>query len=233
MTAILRREFYSYFTSPIGYIYLSVFYFFSGIFFNSVVTSNSTDVSPVFSSLFTILLVLIPLLTMRLMSEEKKQKTDQLLLTSPVSLSGLVYGKFLAAFCIYALGIAVTVIYAVVLAGYATPEWAVVAGNILGALLLGFATIAIGIFISSLTENQMIAAIGTFAVMLFIYFLEIFASLVKVNWIMKVLISVSFTARYAEFTSGVLNLSNVLYFVSIGVIFNFLTVRVLEKRRWS
>ena len=170
---------------------------------------------------------------MRLMSEEKKQKTDQLLLTSPESLSGLVYGKFLAAFCIYALGIAVTVIYSVVLAFYATPEWAVVAGNILGALLLGFATIAIGIFISSLTENQMIAAIGTFAVMLFIYFLEIFAGLVKVKFIMKALISISFTARYAEFTSGVLNLSNVLYFVSIGVIFNFLTVRVLEKRRWS
>ena len=104
MAAIFRREFSSYFASPIGYIYLTVFYFFSGMFFNSVVTSNSTDVTPVFSSLSLILLILIPLLTMRLLSEEKKQKTDQLLLTSPVSLSGLVYGKFLAAFCIVCHG---------------------------------------------------------------------------------------------------------------------------------
>ena len=130
-----------------------------------MVTANSTDVTPVFSSLFLILLILIPLLTMRLLSEEKKQKTDQLLLTSPVSLSGLVYGKFLAAFCIYAMGIAVTLVYSVILAGFASPQWMVVAGNILGALLLGFAMISIGLFISSLTENQMIAAVGSFAAM--------------------------------------------------------------------
>ncbi len=233
MTSIFRREFISYFTSPIGYIYLTVFYFFSGVFFNNVVTSNSTDVSPVFSSLFLILLVLIPLLTMRLMSEEKKQKTDQLLLTSPVSLSGLVYGKCLAAFCIYSLGILVTLVYAIVLSGYASPQWMVVAGNILGALLLGFAMISIGVFISSLTENQMIAAIGTFAVMLFIYLMDAFVGMVNIRWISKALTSISFTARYSEFTSGVLNFSNVLFFLSIGVIFNFFTVRVLEKRRWS
>ena len=233
MTAILRREFYSYFTSPIGYIYLSVFYFFSGTFFNSVVSSNSTDVSPVFDSLFLILLILIPLLTMRLMSEEKKQKTDQLLLTSPVSLTGLVYGKFLAAFCIYSLGIAITLVYSLVLAGFARRQWLVVIGNILGALLLGFAMISIGVFISSLTENQMIAAIGTFAVMLFIYLMDAFALLVGSKFLIKILMNISFTVRYTEFTSGILNFSNVLYFLSIGVIFNFFTVRILEKRRWS
>ena len=233
MAAIFRREFFSYFTSPIGYIFLTVFYFFSGMFFNSVVTANSTNVTPVFSSLFLVLLILIPLLTMRLLSEEKKQKTDQLLLTSPVSLSGLVYGKFLAAFCIYAMGIAVTLLYSVVLAGFASPQWMVVAGNILGALLLGFAMISIGLFISSLTENQMIAAIGSFAAMLFIYLMDVFTTLIPVKWISEILLSISFMARYSEFTSGILNLSNVLYFLSVGVIFNFLTVRVLEKRRWS
>ncbi len=233
MAAIFRREFSSYFASPIGYIYLTVFYFFSGMFFNSVVTSNSTDVTPVFSSLSLILLILIPLLTMRLLSEEKKQKTDQLLLTSPVSLSGLVYGKFLAAFCIYAMGIAITFVYAVVLAGFASPQWMVVVGNVLGALLLGFAMISIGLFISSLTENQMIAAVGSFAAMLFIQLMDAFTYLIPVRWISNVLLSISFTARYSEFTSGILNLSNVLYFLSIGVIFNFFTVRVLEKRRWG
>ena len=97
MLAVLRREMSNYFTSPIGYIFLAVFYFFSGMFFTSVLAYNSTDITNVFSSLFTVLIFIIPLLTMRSMSEEKKQKTDQLLLTSPVKLGGLVFGKFLAA----------------------------------------------------------------------------------------------------------------------------------------
>lgn len=233
MAAIFRREFSSYFTSPIGYIYLTVFYFFSGWFFSGVVHSNSTDIASVFSSIILVLLFLIPLLTMRLLSEDKKQKTDQLLLTSPVSLSGLVYGKFLAAFCIYALGIAITLVYAVVLAGFAAPQWMVVAGNILGALLFGFTMISAGLFASSLTESQIISAIISFAIMLFIVLMDYFILLIPVKWFAKGLLSISFTSRYAEFTSGILDLSNVLYFLSVGVIFNFFTVRVLEKRRWS
>ncbi|MEG2597786.1 MAG: ABC transporter permease subunit [Oscillospiraceae bacterium] len=233
MLAILKRELSSYFTSPIGYIFLAVFYIFSGMFFQSVLSANSTNITYVFSSLFMVLLFLIPLLTMRLLSEEKRQKTDQLLLTSPVSLSGLVIGKFLAAFCIYALAISVTLVYSIVLAGFATPQWLVVIGNIVGALLLGVALIAIGIFVSSLTENQMIAAIGSFAVMLFIMLLDSFAAMIPFQWIREVLTNLSFMSRYAEFTAGILNLSNILYFISIAVIFNFLTIRVLEKRRWS
>ena len=130
MLAILKRELSSYFTSPIGYVFLAVFYFFSGMFFYSVLYSNSTDISYVFSGMFTVLLFVVPLLTMRLMSEEKKQKTDQLLLTSPVSLTGLVLGKFLAAVCMYAIALAVTVVYSLILAGFASPEWMVVIGNI-------------------------------------------------------------------------------------------------------
>ncbi len=95
MLAILRREMSNYFSSPIGYIFLAVFYFFSGMFFTNVLAYNSTDITNVFSGLFTVLIFIIPLLTMRSMSEEKKQKTDQLLLTSPVKLSSLVFGKFL------------------------------------------------------------------------------------------------------------------------------------------
>lgn len=117
MLAILKRELSSYFTSPIGYVFLAVFYFFSGMFFYSVLYSNSTDISYVFSGMFTVLLFVVPLLTMRLMSEEKKQKTDQLLLTSPVSLTGLVLGKFLAAVCMYAIALAVTVVYSLILRG--------------------------------------------------------------------------------------------------------------------
>ncbi len=235
MMAILKRELSSYFTSPIGYVFLAVFYFFSGLFFYSVLYSNTTDITYVFSGLFTVLLFIVPLLTMRLLSEEKKQKTDQLLLTAPVSLTGLVMGKFLAALCMYAIALSVTVVYALILAGFASPEWMVVIGNIFGALLLGAALISIGLFISSMTENQMIAAVGSFAVMMFILMMDSFATMLPAafSFVGALLQSLSFMTRYTELTTGILNIGTVLFFVSVAVVFNFLTVRVLEKRRWS
>lgn len=233
MFAILKREMQNYFTSPIGYIFLAVFYFFAGMFFSSVLYSNTTDITYVFSSLLTVLIFLIPLLTMRSMSEDKKQKTDQLLLTSPLNLTGLVVGKFLAAFLMYCIALAVTVVYALILATFAAPEWTVVVGNIFGALILGAALISIGVFISSLTENQLIAAVGSFAVMMFIMMIDGFASLIPVDFISNIILSLSFMSRYEDFVAGILNISNVLFFVSIAVVFIFLTVRVLEKRRWS
>ena len=176
---------------------------------------------------------IIPLLTMRSMSEEKKQKTDQLLLTSPIKLGNLVIGKFLAAFIIYCIALAITVVYSIILAVYETPEWSVVVGNIFGALLLGAALIAIGVFISSLTENQLIAAIGSFAVMMFIMMIDSFASLIPVEFISNILLKIAFMTRYTDFVNGILNFANVLFFLSIAVIFNFFTVRILEKKRWS
>ena len=233
MLAILKREMQNYFASPIGYTFLAVFYFFAGMFFSSVLYANTTDVTYVFSSLFTVLIFIIPLLTMRSMSEDKKQKTDQLLLTSPINLSGLVMGKFLAAFLMYCIALAVTVVYSLILAAFAAPEWSLVIGNIFGALILGAALIAIGVSISSLTENQLIAAVGSFAVMMFIMMIDGFASLIPVDFIANIILSLSFMSRYEDFVSGILNISNVLFFVSIAVVFIFLTVRVLERRRWN
>ena len=233
MLAVRRREMSNYFTSPIGYIFLAVFYFFSGMFFANVLAYNSTDITNVFSGLFTVLMFIIPLLTMRSMSEEKKQKTDQLMLTSPIKLGSLVVGTLLAAFLIYCIALAITVVYSVILAAFETPEWSVVVGNIFGALLLGAALIAIGVFISALTENQLIAAIGSFAVMMFIMMIDSFATLIPVEFISNILLKISFMTRYTDFVSGILDFANVLFFLSIAVIFNFLTVRVLEKKRWS
>ena len=233
MLAILKREMSNYFTSPIGYIFLAVFYFFSGMFFTSVLSTNTTNIAIVFQSLFTVLVFIVPLLTMRSMSEVKRQKTDQLLLTSPINLSSLVIGKFLAAFLMYCIALSVTVIYSIILAFFAAPEWPVVIGNILGALLLGAALISIGVFVSSLTENQLIAAVGSFAIMMFILMIDGFASLVPVPMVAKVITSLSFMSRYNDFVTGILNVSNILFFISVAVVFNFFTVRVLEKRRWG
>ena len=234
MGAIFRREILSYFTTPIGYIFLALFYAGSGLFFNMTALSNgSTDMAYIFTLLIYVLLVVIPILTMRTLSEEKNQKTDQCLLTAPVSLGGLVLGKFFAAFVIYILAVAITVVYAVVVSAFAQPDWLVIIGNIVGFLLLGSAYIAIGIFVSSMTENQVVSAIISFAVMLLCYLLSAIAALIPVEWIANIIASLSFVDRYTGFTYGLFDLSNALFFVSVTAVFLFLTVRVLEKRRWN
>ena len=138
MLAIFRREVSTYFTSPIGYIFLAVYYFFSGYYFYGYnLYMGTTDMSMVFQALFSVLMFIVPILTMRLLSEDKRQKTDQALLTAPVRLSSIVVGKFLAAFLIFAIGVAMTLVYAVVMSAFAQPDWIMVLGNVLGLLLLG------------------------------------------------------------------------------------------------
>ena len=234
MSAILKREARAYFDSLIGYIFLTAFFAGSGILFSvSSLQYGSTDMSGMYSGLFYILLVLIPILTMRTLSEEKRQKTDQLLLTAPISLSALVIGKFLAAMIIYSIGVCMTLVYAIVVSFFGTVSWLTVLGNVVGLLLLGAAFIAVGILVSSLTENQVIAAIGGFAAMLSLYLIGTIAAIIPINWIARILSNLSFSTRYSPFTYGVFDFSNVLFFISAAVIFLFLTVRVLERRRWS
>ena len=233
MFAVLKRELSAYFSSPIGYIYLAVFYVFSGYFFFGVLYSNTTSLSNVFNGMFTIIMLLIPILTMRLMSEDLKNKTDQALLTAPISLLSLVLGKFLSALIVYCLGVAITLVYAIVIATFAPPDWTVVFGNVLGMLLLGAALIAIGMFISALTENQVIAAVGGFAVGFSLILVKSLASLISTEWLKKFVSGLSFMERYDEFTNGILDISNIFFFISICAVFVFFTVRVFEKRRWS
>ena len=233
MFAVLKRELSAYFSSPIGYIYLAVFYVFSGYFFFGVLYSNTTSLSNVFNGMFTIIMLLIPILTMRLMSEDLKNKTDQALLTAPISLLSLVLGKFLSALIVYCLGVAITLVYAIVIATFAPPDWTVIFGNVLGMLLLGAALIAIGMFISALTENQVIAAVGGFAVGFSLILVNSLSSLVSAEWLKKFVSGLSFMERYDEFTNGILDISNIFFFISICAVFVFFTVRVFEKRRWS
>ena len=166
MSAVFRREFKTYFTSPIGYFVLAMMFGFSGYFFYFYnMGYKSIDLTAVYSNLFTIVLLLVlPILTMRLMSDDKRQKTDQALLTAPVSLTGIVVGKFLAALLIFAIGISITIVFAIVIAFQVTPDWMVIIGNFIGLLLLGGMVISIGLLISCLTESQFIAALGTFVV---------------------------------------------------------------------
>lgn len=234
MFAIFKRELKAYFTSPLGYVFLAIFYAFSGLFFYIFSLSvGSTDISSVFLMMFIVLMVFVPLLTMRLLSEDKKQKTDQLILTAPVSLLSIVMGKFVAAYAIFAIGVAVMPVYGFVMSTFATVSWLPIWGNTVGLLLLGGIFVSIGLFISSLTENQMIAAIGGFFINLMILLMNTLKSALPNGFLQDVLSSISVYSRYSEITSGIFSLSSLIFFVSVIFIFLFLTVRVLEKRRWA
>jgi ABC-2 type transport system permease protein len=234
MGAVYRREISAYFTSSIAYVFLAVFYLISGISFYQVCIVNSTtDMSGIFAMVFMVLLFLIPILTMRLYSEDKKQKTEQCLLTAPISLGGMVMGKFFAALTLYVCGISVFFVYGLILSYFGTVSWIILLSNWIALFLLGAAFISVGSFISALTENQVVAAVGGFMCLIMLWLIDTFAKLIKIGFISKILLDLSFYSKYSEFTSGLFNLSSVLFFISTAAIFNFLTVRIYEKRRWS
>ena len=152
---------------------------------------------------------------------------------APVSLSGIIWGKFLAAMALFGVGMAMTLVDFIVLGSFATPQVSIFIGNLVGLILMGGAFISIGLFISTMTQSQLAAAIISFAVILFFYMLDYFVTAVPWSWAQNILSSISFTSRYSEFTNGILDFGNVIFFASVIFIFNFLSVRVLERRRWS
>lgn len=234
MSAIIKRELSSYFNSAIGYIVLAVFYFFSGLFFYMYcLLSNTTSMSYVFLSMLMIVMLVIPIITMKSFSEERKQKTDQALLTAPISLTEMVLGKFFGAFLLYCICNAIYVLYAIILSFYAAPDWAVFLTTMLGMLLMGGALIAIDMFISALTESQVIAAVVSIGIGLLIYMLDSLSNVFNVDWLTNLFHNISFDAHFTNFINGIINLTSVVFFLSVIAIFLFLCVRVFEKRRWS
>ena len=234
MTAILKKELSSFFTSAVGYVVMAVYYFFAGLFFYYYCfRMDSKDMATLFSNMFMITVLVIPIITMKSLSEEKKQKTDQALLTSPLGLGEIVTGKFLGALIMFLCCVAIYVVFAFTLSFYSAPDWSVLIGNLLGTILLGAAMISINIFISSLTESMIISAIVGMCVGLAIFFIDSIASLVSVTWLSTAISSLSFVGHYQNFTTGILSVSDMVFFLSVIALFNFLTLRVLEKRRWS
>lgn len=234
MLAIFKKEFRSYFMSPLGYIFAAVFTFFASMFFSSnILMTQQADISLMFSNINVIYLFLAALLTMRLLSEEKNKKTDQLLLSSPVSITKIVLGKYLAAMAVFGVTMLISLIYPAIMFRYGEPSLSEVIGSYIGFILLWGAFISVGVFISALTESQMIAGVFTFAALLMIYFISWFESSVQ-NAVAKTVIGwFSLLSRYGEFQSGILNVENIIYYLSFIFIFLFLTVRVIDKRRYS
>ena len=247
MFAIFKKELRSYFLNAIGYVYLGVFLSVSALLCcYTTLGSETYDTANYFSFISLIFIILIPLLTMRLFAEEKKLRTEQLLLTSPVSIAGMVFGKFLAAFTLFTIGILLSLINFIPLCIYAQadgvndayassvgPIASMIFSNTLGLILVGAAFIAVGMFISSLTENQLAAAIITVAIIATMLLLNIVNGYIE-NYVIRFIISwVCFMSRFAPFQSGIFDPSALLYFVSVAGVFLFLTARVYDKRRWG
>ncbi|MCQ2432759.1 MAG: ABC transporter permease subunit [Clostridia bacterium] len=237
MQAIYKREMRAYFTSPIGYIFIAVFFIANGALFSylTLQAGDNSDISTYFLMTLFLFIILIPLLTMKLFCEERKQKTEQLLLTAPISLTDMVGAKFLAAYTMFAgTFLAAAVCGLIPYFIYCEQvNLALIIGNVVGILLIGGAFVAIGLFVSSLTENQFTAAISTIAIIALLLFISFANSYIGAAPIRVMLSWISIFARFYDFTYGILNIASLLYYASIMFVFLFLTVRIYERRRWG
>ena len=256
MFAIFRKEMRSYFINPIGYVYLGVFLVFSALLCcYTTLIAATYDTSAYFTYLIFTFVILIPILTMRLFAEERKLRTEQLLLTAPVTITGMVLGKYFAALTMYVGGILISCINFIPLyiigaaesmgedtaLTHIGPVTGEIVGSVLALILLGAALIAVGTLISALTENQLSAAVITIGVIAAMVLLNVFNLLTDSDGqpiiasyaVRFVLDWVSVISRFSAFSQGIFDFSALLYYVSLAFIFLFLTVRVYEKRRWG
>lgn len=243
MLSIVKREFKNYFSSPLGYVVMAILLAFSGSYYYEAFYNGYANMDYVFSAMITIILFVTPVLTMRLFSEEKRLKTDQLLMTAPVSISSIVLGKFFALVLYFLVFVAAMVVYNFVFFFFgATPNMIIFFGNIIGILLFTSSLFAIGIFISALTESQVVAAVGSFAVSFFLLIIEssqsasstsVLSKIMNITFIKTFCEWLSFSERYYSFAEGVFDIANFVFFLSIIVAFLFLTVRTLDRKRWA
>ncbi|MCF7804838.1 MAG: ABC transporter permease subunit [Candidatus Marinimicrobia bacterium] len=250
---IFKRDLKSYYSSPIAYVVIALFIAVSGVFFYALLTRflniqmqamyqaqqmgrsitvnvNQMMIRPLLANMSIIALFMIPMITMRSFSEDKRSGTIELLLTSPISNTQMILGKFGAAFVLYASMVVVAFIYPVVLMFYGNPEIAPTLMGYLGLLLMGAATVSVGVLISSFTENQIIAAIGTFAVMMLFWTIgwlgtgnSFFADLASY---------LSIIEHMGDFTKGVFDTKHLVYYASFLFVALFLTYQSIESTKW-
>lgn len=250
--AVYRKEMGHYFVSPVAYVVVAVFLIVAGFFFRLYTglaiqqsiemamegMGSNTDVpgevlSAFFGLLSTLILFLAPMLTMGVFAEERKRGTMELLMTSPITEFQIVLGKFLASLTLFAIMLVPTALYVSYVCFHSQPRppWMLILAGYLGAMLLGASLLAIGSFISSLTESQLIAVVLSFGAILILWVLD-FAVRGSDSVSGQVLQYISVIHHYDDFTHGVIDTSSLIYYVSVPVLFLFLTVRSVDSIRW-
>ena len=286
MIAVYEKEMRGYFTHVTGYAFATFLLLIIGIWFViSNVRAHNPNFHFVLSNASIFFFILVPLLTMRLFSEESKQKTDQLLLSSPLSVFQIVLGKFLAAASLFIITTVASVVLPIILGNHGDLPVSVILGTYIGFILLGISCIAVGVFISVLTDSQIVAGFITVGVIFFMYIMDAFVTVLPItpfaslmfvlfvvlavsgvwynamrNWLaavivgttalaiagglylvnnliydgimVRVLLWFSIFARFDNFILGILSLNDVVYYLSFSALFVYLTINVIEKRRW-
>ncbi|MBQ9716910.1 MAG: ABC transporter permease [Clostridia bacterium] len=234
MLAIYKKEMRGYFTTPLGYVFIAVFLAVSGFMFAvATLQSGTSDVSGYFQLMIFGYIVIVPLLTMRSFAEERRTRTEQLLMTAPISITSMIMAKFLAAFTMFAGTVLVSCIYYLPLFGYGEPNVGKAVGCLIAMLLIGMCFISVGIFISTLTESTVTASIGTMAILLGFAVAAIFNNLIDTYFIRYILNWISVYSRYVNFTNGIFDIAATVYYLSITAVFLFLSVRIYERRRYA
>ena len=260
MLAIYKKELKSYLTSMQGYVFMAFIMLVLGIYFTAYnLNYASPDFGTTLNSVTFVFLIITPILTMRILAEEKRNKTDQLLFTSPVPIWKIVFGKYLGMVTIYLIPVVITLFYPLILAKYGTVSYPMTLTAIVGFFFLGCANIAVGLFLSSITESQVIAAVLTFAVLAVLIAMVVYQMtkdniltgitgvvllgavviiyIVKSSLyegaIQKLLDLLAIANHFDNFVGGILDFSGIVYMLSVICIFIFLTVQSIQKRRWS
>lgn len=232
MWAICRKELQMYFYSPVVYVAFAFYFLLAGFFFaNDFLYSMTVDIRPLFSNMMLFYLFVIPLLTMRLVSEELRQGTDELLLTSPASLTEIVLGKYMAAVLVHFLLVGFSLLYPAIMSTYGKLDQPVLWLSYLGLFLLGAAMMAVGLFCSTLSSHQMIAGIASFAMLLLLW---------VIDWLGYSLFTsgrdffeqFSIIQRLTNLQKGIFDLPDVLFYVTMILMFLVLSVQTLERKRW-
>lgn len=240
MIAVLKRELVGFFKNSTAYLLLAIYAFVSALFFCLFVMLNNTSYLGNYFGLwlFIVEIIVVSILSMRFFSEEKKNKTDQLIFTSPVSLTGVVMGKFLGGMAVYTACTLINLVYVFIIDLFGTPDAGTNFANFLGTLLLGGCMISIALFVSCLTENSIVAAGGTAAVFLLLMLVDFVASFLRallpqwLQWLPQTIQKLNIFIWYDNFAGGIVTLQSVVFYLTFTAIFLFLTVRVLERRRW-
>lgn len=223
MWAILKKEVKSYFLSPIGYVFIGLFLIMSSIFFYlDVVSYGSAQFETMFYSASTILTFIVPVLTMRMFAEERKSGTEQLLYTSPKSITQIVFGKFLSAVVVIVITEILTIMYYIILSFLGKPHLQTALVTLLGFLLLGMSYISFGMFASSITENQIIASIITIGFFIITWFLPNFSTTLS---------TFSLINMFDKFPSGLIAVEEIVRFISFTALFITLTIIILQRRK--
>lgn len=224
MWAVIKKEFKSYFLSPIGYIYIGIFLLLCSLFFYiDIFSYQSTIFSQMFGTTVVVLTFLVPVLTMRMFSEERKNGTEQLLLTSPRSVTSIVLGKFFAACFVVLISTFATLIYYGILCYFGKPHFASSIVAIIGFSLLSMAYVSFGMFASSLTENQVISAIISVGFFLLLWFLPNMVSVLSNYSLMD--------AFYSSFMQGTISIANLVLLLSFTIMFILFTIMVIQRRK--